>query len=331
MSEDFNFTNKTVEKGESKHTYINISETYLGDNVKMPVSIINSEKEGPTVFLSAAIHGDELNGIEVVRTVAREWDHKDIKGTLICVPVMNVLGFLTQKRNFPILNRDLNRSFPGKSKGKSSSRVADIIWNNFILKSDICIDFHTSTRGRSNMLHVRGDLEKEGVEKLAKSFYTNIIMNTDGPDGSLRKEATEEGIPTITVEIGQAHRFERQKIDKALQGVKNVLCKYNVKESQGNKNKTKWTETIEGWDEKTWIRANSGGIVEINHQTGDLIKEGEIICKISNPFKTEVTEIKAPFTGIIVGLLKNPVVYPGNPICHFIDLDEETVEKIENN
>lgn len=323
----FEYDNGKVENGETKHIKFPVSETYTGEEVKIPVSIINSAEEGPTVFLSAAVHGDELNGIEVVRSVAREWDHDDINGTLICMPVLNVPGFQTQNRYLPILDRDLNRAFPGKSKGKSSSRIADKVWKNFISKCDFGIDFHTSTRGRTNVFHIRADMENEKVERLAKSFSTNIIINSDGSEGTLRKSATENDIPTITVEMGQAHRFERKQIEKGLDGIRSVFAEYDIF-SKDNVDWPGWREIVEGWDEKTWIRANAGGLVDMNYDKGDIVEEGDVICTISSPFEKEKTDIEAPFTGMILGLLKNPVVYPGNPICHFIEPDEENIKII---
>lgn len=329
MSESFEFDGGSVEPNTTEHIRFPVSETYLGDPVEIPVSIINSDKNGPTLFLTAAVHGDELNGIEAVRSVAREWNHNNIKGTLICMPVVNVPAFLTQQRYFPVQDRDLNRAFPGRDNSTSSNMVAKKVWDNFIKPADYGIDFHTSTRGRTNMFHVRADMEDDEVERLAKSFASNVIINTDGSEGTLRREASEEVIPTITVEMGQAHRFERPQIERALNGVRSVFSEYNIY-PQDKVDWPGWREIVEGWDEKTWIRANAGGIVELTHSVGDVIKEGETICKISNPFETEKTVIEAPFTGMIIGLLKNPVVYPGNPICHFIEPSNETVEIIEN-
>ena len=316
----FTFDGGRVEPGETEEFRYSVSETYLGDPVRIPVTIINGPRPGPTAFLSAAIHGDELNGIEVVREVAQEWDHSNICGTLVCLPVLNVQGFVAQERYLPIYERDLNRAFPGKTDSTSSNRIAYQIYNNFIEPCDFGLDFHTSTRGRTNTFHVRADMEDEDTARLARAFGTNLIMTGAGSTGMLRREATERGIPTITLEMGEAHRFERDLIDHALEGVRSVFAEYGIYK-QETVRWPGWRTVIEGGDEKTWLRADAGGIVEMHYERGALVHEGETICRITNPFKTDETLVKAPFTGLLVGILENPVVYPGNPLCHLIKVD----------
>lgn len=325
-AEAFTFDGGRVDPGETEEFRYPVTETYLGDPVRIPVTIINGPRPGPTIFLSAAIHGDELNGIEVVREVAQEWDHSDICGTLVCLPVLNVQGFVTQERYLPIYERDLNRAFPGKQNSTGSNRIAYQIYHNFIEPCDFGLDFHTSTRGRTNMLHVRTDMDDEGAARLARAFGTNLIMAGEGSSGMLRREATDEGIPTITLEMGEAHRFERELIDHALEGVRSVFAEYGIYQ-QETVRWPGWRTVIGDWSEKTWLRADSGGIVEMYYEQGELVHEGEVICRITNPFKSDATVVKAPFTGLLVGVLENPVVYPGNPLCHFIKI-EETQERI---
>jgi predicted deacylase len=317
----FTFNGGRVDPGETEELRYSVSETYLGDSVRIPVTIINGSAPGPTAFLSAAIHGDELNGIEVVREVAQEWDHEEICGTLVCLPVLNVQGFVVQQRYLPIYERDLNRSFPGKQGSTSSNRVAYQIYHNFIEPCDFGLDFHTSTRGRTNMFHVRADMDDQETARLARAFGTNLIMAGDGSEGMLRREATEDDIPTITIEMGEAHRFERDLINQALAGVQSVFAEYGIYED-GAVRCPEWRTVIEGWSEKTWLRADSGGIVEMYHNQGELVLEGETICRITNPFKSNESLIRAPFTGLLVGVLENPVVYPGNPLCHFVKIDD---------
>jgi len=151
-------------------------------------------------------------------------------------------------------------------------------------------------------------------------------MAGEGSQGMLRREATDDGIPTITIEMGEAHRFERGMIDHALAGVRSVFAEYGV-HPQETVRWPGWRTTIEGWDEKTWLRADAGGIVEMHYERGDLVYEDEPICRITNPFKGDPTVVRAPFTGILVGVLENPVVYPGNPLCHFVRVDQ-TVQGI---
>ncbi|MFB6096459.1 MAG: succinylglutamate desuccinylase/aspartoacylase family protein [Haloferacaceae archaeon] len=330
MSDDpaFTYNGGKVEPGETQNIRYGISETYLGDPVRVPVTIVNGEHDGPTVFLSAAAHGDELNGIEVVREVAFEWDLSELHGTLVCMPVLNVQGFLTQQRYLPIYDRDLNRSFPGQEGSTSAKRMAHRIFTNFIEPCDYGLDFHTSTRGRTNMLHVRADMGSEEVARLAMAFGTNVVIDSEGPSGTLRGEATESGVPTITLEMGEAHRFQRGLIDEALAGVRSVFAEYGLLQAEQVR-WPGWRTVIAGSTEKTWIRADAGGIVDMHFERGALVHEGDCICTITNPFKDDNVRVESPFTGLLVGVLENPVVYPGNPLCHLVELDENTRRILE--
>jgi predicted deacylase len=324
----FTYNGGTVAPGETQNIRYSVSETYLGDPVRIPVTIINGERPGPTVFLSAAAHGDELNGIEVVREVAYGWDHDDLAGTLVCLPVLNVPAFIAQQRYLPIYDRDLNRSFPGSESSTGAKRMASRIFRNFIEPCDYGLDFHTSTRGRTNMLHVRGDMADPEIRRLANAFASNVILSSEGPDGTLRREASLAGTPTITIEMGEAHRFQRDLIDRALDGVVSVLAEFGLKPAEQVR-WPGWRTVIEDSGEKTWLRADVGGLVENHYERGALVHEGDAICTISDPFRDESVPVEAPFTGLLVGLLENPLVYPGNPLCHLVKLGGTTLRAIE--
>lgn len=324
----FEFEGGTVEPGETKQFRFPVSETYLGEEIRLPVTIVNGEKPGTRCFLTAASHGDELNGIEVVREVVEEWEHNEICGTLVGIPVMNVPGFLAQQRYLPGSERDLNRSFPGKEGSTDANRIAHKIYTNFIEPCDIGVDFHTSTRGRTNMFHVRADMDQDKTARLARAFGSNVIIGGEGSEGMLRTEALKDDIPAITVEMGEAHRFERGLINNALEGIRSVFAEYGIYETEVVRNPI-WREIIEGWSERTWIRADDGGIIDMNYNRGALIYEGETIGTVTSPFKKDTDDITAPFTGLLVGVLENPVVNPGDPLCHFAKLDEQTIGIIE--
>ncbi|MFB6178713.1 MAG: succinylglutamate desuccinylase/aspartoacylase family protein [Halorientalis sp.] len=330
MSESavFTYGDGEVRPGATENIRYSVSQTYLGDPIRIPVTIINGERAGPTVFLSAAVHGDELNGVEVVREVAQEWTHEGLEGTLVCLPVLNVPAFMAQERYLPIYDRDLNRSFPGAEQSTNAKRIAAQIFETFIEPCDLGIDLHTSTRGRTNMLHVRADTDDPDVDRLAKAFASNVIISSSGPSGSLRREGTAAGVPTITVEMGEAHRFQRTLIDRALEGVESVLAEYGLYPTDSVR-WPGWRTVIDGNAEKTWLRADAGGLVEMHYTQGSLVHQGENICTITNPFKSESDTVQAPFTGVLVGVLENPLVYPGNPLCHLVKVDERTLRAIE--
>jgi len=327
-SEPFAYDGGVVEPGEQRDFRFPVSETYLGDPVRIPVSIVNGERAGPTVFLTAAVHGDELNGIEVVREVADSYTPADVAGTLVCLPVINVPGFVAQERYLPIYERDLNRAFPGKPGSTSAKRIAHQVFTNFLEPCDLGLDFHTSTRGRTNMFHVRADMSDDAVARLARAFGTNLVIDGEGSSGMLRRETTDAGIPTVTIEMGEAHRFERAFIDHAVAGVESVFAEYGVAGTEEVR-WPGWRTVIEGWGDRTWLRADDGGIVEMHFGRGDLVHEGEHIASISNPFGTSRTPVEAPFTGLLVGVLENPVVYPGNPLCHLVSVDPDVERVLE--
>ncbi|SHH69192.1 succinylglutamate desuccinylase/aspartoacylase family protein [Halobaculum gomorrense] len=324
----FTYNGGRVDPGERQNLRFVVSETYLGDPVRIPVTIINGERPGPTAFLSAAAHGDELNGIEVVREVAYEWDLSELCGTLICLPVLNVPGFLAQQRYLPVYDRDLNRSFPGSADSTSAKRMAARIYTNFIEPCDVGLDFHTSTRGRTNMIHARADMGDPDVARLARAYGTNVIIDSQGASGMLRTEAVTDDVAAITVEMGEAHRFQRALIDEALAGVRSVFAEYGMLEAEQVR-WPGWRTVITEEREKTWLRADVGGMVDMHFERGSLVHEGDTVCTITNPFKDDNVLVEAPFTGLLVGILENPVVYPGNPLCHLVELDRRTRRVVE--
>jgi hypothetical protein len=326
-AEPFTYNGGRVDPGETANVRYGVSETYLGDPVRLPVTVVNGSEPGPTIFLTAAAHGDELNGVEVVREVAHNWDHGNLEGTLVCMPVLNVPGFLAQQRYLPIYDRDLNRSFPGSETGTGAKRMASRIFENFVAPCDYGLDFHTSTRGRTNTLHVRADMADERVSRVANAFASNVVIDSDGPEGTLRRAATDAGVPTVTIEMGEAHRFQRDLIDAAKEGVASVLAEFGLRPADT----VRWPgwRTVVDSDEKTWLRADAGGLVDTHATEGDLVHEGERICTITDPFRDASAVVEAPFTGLLVGVLENPLVYPGNPLCHLVELDDRTLRAVE--
>lgn len=316
-----------VEPGSAKHVRYEVSETYLGDPVEIPVTIVNGGHEGPKLCVTAALHGDELNGVKVAQEVADSYDPADIHGTLVVVHVCNVPGYLAQQRYIPIYDLDMNRSFPGKAQSNTAERMASAIYGRFIRQCDFAVDLHTSTRNRTTMYHVRANMKDPEVARLANAFGANVYLSGTGDDGSLRKTACADGIPTITVEMGRAHRFQADLIERAREGIESVLAQYGMLPDApviwpG------WQRVIDEASEKTWLRANTGGLVEMQSDT-PFVHEGETICTITNHFKTREKVVTAPFTGLIVGTLENPVAAPGHPLCHLVGVDDETQEEIE--
>ena len=317
-----------IAPGEKRHLRHEVGETYLGDPVEIPVTVINGEGEGPVVGLTAAVHGDELNGVKVCQEVAARYAPADLAGTLVVMHVLNVPGYQAQQRDIPIYDQDLNRAFPGKARSNTAERIARNVWDTFVSQFDCLLDFHTSTRNRTTMYHTRADVSNSAVESIARAFGANVIISGPGDQGSLRRTATEAGIPAVTVEMGKAHRFQPTLIDRAVAGVRSVLAQVGAV-PDGRVDRPGWTRVIPmDQGEKTWIRADTGGLVEMRWGPYPLVDDGETICTITDHFSREERVVTAPFTGILVGVLENPVALPGHPLCHLVRVDRETRTEI---
>ena len=316
-----------VAPGEKRHIRYRVGETYLGDPIEMPVTVINGEGGGPTLFLSAGIHGDELNGVKVVQEAAASYDPADLHGTLVCLHVCNVPAYEAQRRDTPIYDQDMNRSFPGKERSNTTERMANRIYQRFISQCDLGLDFHTSTRNRTTIYHARADLNDPAVRRLARAFATNVVLYGAGDAGSLRSTATADGIPTVTVEMGRAHRFQPVLVEKALEGIESVLAEYELLPDEPV-HWPGWYQTTSADSTKRWLRADTGGLVEMEWGPYPLVQEGDRICTITNHFRTDEHVVTAPFTGLIVGYLENPVALPGHPLCHIVNMNPETRDEI---
>ena len=324
--EPFRFESE-VDPGEKRHLRYEVSETYLGDPVEIPVTILNGESGGPTVFMTAALHGDELNGVKVLQEVADRYDPDEIHGTLVLIHVANVPGYLAQQRYIPIYDQDLNRSFPGRPQSNTAERIANAIYQRFIRPCDYGLDLHTSTRNRTTMYHVRADMKNPEVNRIARAFGANLILSGEADAGSLRSVATANGTPTITVEMGKAHRFQQPLIERALEGTESVLAELNVLPGEPV-DWPGWRRVIDSAKEKTWLRAETGGLVDLLYDH-PLVHEGDVVCRVSDHFRTEETVVRAPFTGLLVGVLQNPVAAPGHPVAHLVSVSGETLAEIE--
>ncbi len=324
----FRVDTRVIQPGERHHFEYSVGESYLGRPVEIPVTIVNGEHPGPSVFLTAAIHGDELNGVKVVQEVADRYDPSQLHGTLVCLHVVNPPAYQAQQRYIPIYDQDLNRAFPGRARSTTAERMAHRVYRGLLAACDLGIDLHTSTRNRTTMYHVRADLDNPQVERLARAFGASVVLFGGGDGGSLRSVATADGIPTITVEMGRAQRFQPVLIEKAIEGVESVLAEFDVLPGRP----VLWP----GWykftsieSEKRWIRADRGGLVDMHWGPYPLVYEDEPICTISTHSRAVEEVVRAPFTGLIVGSLENPVALPGHPLCHLVRVNRQTADEIE--
>lgn len=292
-----------------------ITRLYTHTPITMPVHIIRGHKPGPHLFVSAAIHGDEINGVEIIRRVIRSSTIKRLKGTLIAVPIVNVQGFLAHSRELPD-QRDLNRVFPGSEKGSLAARLAHTFMEQIVGNCTHGIDLHTGARHRFNLPHIRANMHLPDTEAMAKAFGTPVILNADIRDGSLRQAATEEKIPTLLYEAGEALRFDEVSIRAGVRGVINVMRYLGMlAPSSSKKKKKKKTEPVIA-ESSAWVRAHTSGILRPMASLGARVGKGDVLGIISDPFGAQEYEVKSTYAGIVIGRTHLPMTYEGEALFH---------------
>lgn len=287
-----------------------LGESYAGDELSTPVLVAHGAMAGPTVCLTAAIHGDELNGIEVVRRTLHGVDVKALHGTLIGVPVVNLLAFTRGARETPD-RRDLNRYFPGKPDGSFADRIANALWTQVIAPHcDYLVDFHTGSFNRSNLPQLRANLDDKRVRHFTSLFGDIPVMFKRGSHRMLRRVATEAGIPAVSFEFGEATTVQPAYIAQAEHALRSALI--NLDMLTGDKRRT----TPRVYRKSFWIRAERGGIFMSRKQNGDEVAAGEVIGVIANPLTEEEQPISAEVPARILGLASNQFVLPGYGVFH---------------
>ena len=316
----FQFSDTEVAPGESADLRLKVSESYTADPVSVAVTVVCGAEPGPTVFVTASIHGDELNGVGIVRDLLAEERLAGLKGTLIAVPVTNVPGFLTLDRHAPD-RRDLNRSFPGNPRGSLTSRLAGILFREVVERSDFGIDLHTGGGERSNFPQVRADLSSPEVARLARHFGLPLVIDGTGPRRSLRRTAVLHGVPTIVYEAGSPRRFERRFIEAGLQGILSVLRRLEM--LPGEPVTPPVSIQVR---ESRWLRARAGGILDLRVQLGQPVERNHLISVNTNPFGRERSQLRSKASGIVIGLTRLPLVHPGDAVCHLARVDRKVLD-----
>lgn len=322
-----NIAGHDVRPGTTLQLEVPVAKLYTDTEIAMPVHIIRARKAGPTVFVSAAVHGDELNGIEIIRRLIQLKPLKLAAGTLILVPMVNVYGVLNQSRYMPD-RRDLNRCFPGSAKGSLAGRVADQFLTEIVKKCDYGIDLHTGAIHRSNLPQIRADLEDEETLAMAEAFGVPVLLNANLRDGSLRQSAVEGGTKILLYEAGQALRFDELSIRVGIKGVLNVLRHLKMVRSKAKK---QHVEPFIAYN-SAWCRANASGIVRDLKVLGDRVNKGEALAEIGDPFGEVSDVVRSNKSGIIIGKQNIPLVQEGEAMYHiayFNDADEDVAEHIE--
>lgn len=315
-----------IAPGEQRQLQLPVSRLYTDTQISIPVHVIRAKKSGPSVFVSAAVHGDELNGIEIARRLIAQ-KPKLCCGTLIIVPMVNVYGVLNQSRYMPD-RRDLNRCFPGNDKGTPAGRLAYIFLNEIVKHCDYGIDLHTGAIHRSNLPQIRANLLDQQTLALAEAFGVPVLLNANLRDGSLRESAVNNGARILLYEAGEALRFDELSIQTGLKGILNILSSLQMIRKRTNKRKIAPFVA----NRSDWTRANASGFVQDFVKLGQQVEKGALLSEINSPLGDVIAQVIANRAGIIIGKQVIPLVQEGDAMFHiayFGAADDEVAEHIE--
>ncbi len=286
------------------------TELFEGIFLDSPVLVVNGKRPGPTLCLTAAVHGDELNGIEMVRRVLHELRPSRLSGVVIGVPIVNLQGFKSGTRYLPD-RRDLNRYFPGNTRGSAASRIAHSFFTEVIQHCSALVDLHTGSFERANLPQLRADMSNPDVVTLTEGFGATVILNSVAGKGTLRAEATRAGIPTVTLEAGGPARLELDEVEHGVKGIETLLNTLGMVDKI-----SLWGQPESVYYQSTWVRAERGGILLSEIELGAEVSAGELLGTISDPITNAQTRVYAPKSGRVIGLARNQVVMPGFAAYH---------------
>ena len=300
-----------VRPGERATVDLPVARLYTDTSLHMPVKVIRGRRAGPVLFVSAAVHGDELNGVEIIRRLLKRKVLKSLRGTLLAVPIVNVHGFIDQSRYLPD-RRDLNRSFPGSARGSIAARLANIFLKEVVLKSQFGIDLHTGAVDRANLPQIRGNLDEPQTAELARAFGAPVMVNASLREGSLRECAAKHGIPVVIYEAGEALRFDEVSIRAGIRGILQVMRMLKMLPAGRGKAAN---HTVEARS-TSWVRAPASGIVSGAVRLGARVREGDRLAVISDPLGDREDMVRAPYAGIVIGTSRLPLAHEGDALFH---------------
>lgn len=313
-----------LKRGEVHRLQILLSDNALGVPWRCPVIVVRGKNKGPVFGLTAALHGNELNGISTIFKLIEEVDPNKLSGTLILVPISNVPGYLMNQREFSD-SVDLNRIMPGKPEGGASNRYANFFVNKIIKKFDYLLDLHTASEGRVNSLYLRADIDNEETRTLAFLQNPQIIVKKYDEEGTLRAWANDHNIPAITIEIGNPNAFQHSLIDETLEGILNTFR--HLKMLDGEVQDLVTDAVI--CEHSYWIYSSKGGIVDVLPKLAEKVKKGDVIAKVYDVFGQVKEEIVADRSGVVIGKNIRPNCNSGTRILHLgVDLIEADPEDI---
>ena len=312
-SETFHLLGEDIPAGSSKEINFNIVKLHTRTSVEVPVIIERSKVPGPVVLFTAGIHGDEVNGIEIVRQLIAKGINKPKKGTIICIPVINIFGFLNKQRELPD-GRDLNRVFPGSKSGSLASRVAYTLTHEVIPKVDIIIDHHTGGAGRFNAPQIRLEANQPQLENLAKQYGAPFILHTKQIAKSFRNTCFKQGTPILLFEGGKSYHINSNVTNTGVNGAKRVLNHLGMLQSKFKVSSQKINSVV--IKESSWIRAKSSGMFRAVAKLKSYVKTGDVLGYITDAYGKFNTSVKAKSNGYIININEDPIVYRGDALFH---------------
>jgi predicted deacylase len=270
-----------------------------------PVVVVNGSGPGPVLCLTAAVHGDELNGIEVVRRVLNDVDAEELNGAIIGVPIVNIQGFYRGTRYLPD-RRDLNRSFPGNAKGSAATRIAHAFFTDIVSHCSALVDLHTGSLDRTNLPQVRANLRLPQIARLTQAFGATVVLQSVGEKGSLRRAATEAGIPAVTFEMGEPFRVQPEQVEHGAKAIETLMYSLGMTHQRRY-----WGDPEPVYYASKWVRVDNGGILFSDVALGERVSKGELLGVVTDPVTNQQYRIFAPISGRVLGMALNQVVLPG--------------------
>jgi len=324
MQADFEIGGRSVPAGSRALIDIHVARLSNHTPVELPVHVIHGRRAGPTLFISAAIHGDEILGVEIIRRLLNTKGLNQLKGTLLCIPIVNVFGFLSRGRYLPD-RRDLNRVFPGSKKGSLAAELAHLFLEEVVGRSDFGIDLHTGAINRANLPQIRADFSDDDLRAHAEAFAPPVLLHSEMPEGSLRYAADQLGVSVLLYEAGEALRLDEIAVRAGVRGIRNVMNHLGM---LPDRFAVKSKETPVFAPTSRWIRAPEAGLFRAFKALGDSVTAGELIGIVTNPYDGVDTRVTAAADGVIIGRINISVVNRADALFHVAGFREPTAAEM---
>ncbi|WP_299671073.1 succinylglutamate desuccinylase/aspartoacylase family protein [uncultured Roseobacter sp.] len=324
----FDIAEQSIKPGTVETVHLPVSALPDHTPVTLSVQVHHGRRDGPVMFVSAAVHGDEVIGVEIVRRLLRAPQLRTLRGTLLVVPVVNSFGFLNRSRYLPD-RRDLNRCFPGHRSGSLGARLAHIFLNEVVLRCDVGIDLHSAAIHRTNLPQIRVSPDDSKTRDMAMAFGAPVVLSSPLRDGSLRAEAAARGTPVLLYEAGEGLRFDEMAVRAGVAGILRVMRSLSMLAGKGIAPAKAQPHVCKS---STWLRAPAGGLLRTFRAEGERVEAGDVLATVSDPFGEVETDLEAPAPGILIGRAILPVVNEGDAVFHLAALSpraaDDTVEDL---